>query len=75
VALDDTKAFPASNAYGLTTVPTTFWIAQDGEIEISNVSWVRKEFEQIASKAAEASGNAVKPIFQPTENIADFRAG
>ena len=75
VLLDDTKTFPVSNAYGLTTVPTAFWIAEDGDIEISNVSWVRKEFEEIAAKAASTSGSATVPIFQPSEQIADFRAG
>ena len=75
VLLDDTKTFPVSNAYGLTTVPTAFWIAQDGEIEFSSVSWVRQEFEEIASKAAEATNSPLKPVFQPTEQIADFRAG
>lgn len=75
VLLDDTKTFPASNAHGLTTVPTAFWIAEDGEIEISNVSWVRAEFEELAAKAAAASGTTPTSIFQPSEKIADFRAG
>jgi peroxiredoxin len=75
ILLDDTKTFPVSNAYGLTTVPTSFWVAEDGEIEISNVSWVRKEFEEIAAKAASISGTTPLPIFQPSEKIADFRAG
>src|SRR3954447_16167189 len=34
IALDDTKRYPASNAYGLTNVPTLFLISPDGEIEI-----------------------------------------
>lgn len=75
VLLEDTKKFAVSNGYGLTTVPTAFWIAQDGEIEISSVSWVRQEFEQFAQKAAELSGPAPKPIFQPGEQVVDFRAG
>jgi peroxiredoxin len=75
VLLDDTKTFPASNAYGLTTVPTSFWISQDGEIEISSVGWVRQEFEEIVRKAASANGSTPKPVFLPTEQIADFRAG
>lgn len=75
VLLDDTKKFPVSNAYGLNTVPTVFWIAQDGEIEISSVSWVRQEFEEIARKAAQTTGTIPKPVLQPTEHIADFRAG
>jgi peroxiredoxin len=75
VLLDDTKTFPASNAYGLTTVPTSFWISEDGEIEISSVGWVKQEFEEIARNTASASGSTPKPVFQPTEQIADFRAG
>ena len=73
--LDDTKTFPASNAYQLTTVPTVFWISEDGDIEISSIGWSRQDFEEIAKKAASADGQLPKPIFQPTEQIADFRAG
>ena len=32
VLLDDPDSFAVSNAYGLTNVPTIFWIAQDGTI-------------------------------------------
>ena len=75
VLLDDTKTFPASNAYGLTNVPTAFWISTDGEIEVSSVGWARKEFEEIARKAASITVEAPRPLFQPSEQIADFRAG
>lgn len=75
VLLDDTKTFPVSNAYGLTNVPTSFWIAEDGSIEISSVGWARQEFEEMASRAAAATGDPPKPVFQPTEQVADFRAG
>jgi len=73
--LEDTKAFPVSNAYGLTNVPTSFWIAQDGQIEISSVGWSRGDVEEMARKAAEANGGPANPIFQPREQIADFRPG
>ena len=75
VLLDDTRAFPASNAYGLTNVPSIFWIAQDGEIEISSVGWDRQEIEDMSRKAAETTGDHAKSIFQPGESVADFRAG
>jgi len=75
VLLEDTKAFPVSNAYGLTNVPTSFWISQDGEIEISSVGWSRADVEQMAQKAAEANRAAPQPVFQPSEQVADFRAG
>jgi hypothetical protein len=75
VLLDDTGRFPASNAYGLTNVPTAFWIAEDGEIEISSVGWVRKDIEEIGQRAASTGGEARKTIFEPTEQVPDFRAG
>jgi peroxiredoxin len=75
VLLDDTDAYPVSNAYGLTNVPTIFWIAEDGEIEIASVGWVRKEIEEINHKVAEATGDGIKAMFHPGEEVADFRAG
>ena len=73
--LDDTSTYPVSNAYGLTNVPTIFWIAQDGEIEISSVGWIRKEMEELNQRAAQASSEAIKPLFRVEEHIVDFRAG
>jgi peroxiredoxin len=74
VLLDDINSYPVSNAYGLTNVPTIFWIAQDGEIEISSVGWIRKEMEELNQRAAQASSEATKPLFLRDEQIADFRA-
>jgi peroxiredoxin len=75
ILLEDTKRFPVSNAYGLTNVPTAFWIAEDGQIELSSVGWVREDFEDLVRLAASASGTDPKPLFQPSEQVADFRAG
>jgi peroxiredoxin len=73
--LDDTKSYPTSNAYGLTNVPSIFWIAQDGEIEISSVGWDRKEIEEINQKAAKSNGDGPNPVFRADEQVPDFRAG
>src|SRR5438105_12403957 len=35
--MDDTSRYPASNAYGLTNVPSTFMVSPEGEIEFSIV--------------------------------------
>jgi len=75
ILLDETKTFPVSNAYGLTNVPTVFWIAADEEIEVSSVGWSRQDIEEIAGKAADANGANVAPLFRPDEQIAEFRAG
>jgi hypothetical protein len=75
ILLDDTKSYPVSNAYGLTNVPSTFWIAQDGAIEISSVGWDRKEIEEINQRAAKINGDGPKPVFFADEQVPDFRAG
>ena len=75
VLLDDTGSYLASNAYGLTNVPTIFWIAQDGEIEVSSVGWLKADFEQINRKMAEAGKITPAAVFKPGEDVRDFRAG
>ena len=75
ILLDDTNSYPVSNAYGLTNVPTIFWIAQDGEIEVSSVGWVKADFAEINRRMAEAGKLAPAVVFQPGEDVRDFRAG
>jgi len=75
ILLDDTRKYPVSNAYGLTNVPTIFWIAQDGDIEVSSVGWVKADFEQINRKMAEAGKASPTVMFKPGEDVRDFRAG
>jgi peroxiredoxin len=75
ILLDDTHTYPASNAYGLTNVPTIFWIAEDGEIEASSVGWVKADFEEINRKMAEAGNGAPAVVFKPGEDVREFRAG
>jgi peroxiredoxin len=73
--LDDTRTYPVSNAYGLTNVPTIFWIAPDGEIEMSSVGWVRSDFEQLNHRMAELAQVVQAPMFRAGEDVHDFRAG
>src|SRR6202034_1394171 len=75
VLLDDTRSYPVSNAYGLTNVPSIFWIAQDGEIEVSSVGWVKADFEEMNRRLAESGQMAPQTMFKPGEDVRDFRAG
>jgi peroxiredoxin len=75
VLLDDTNSYPVSNAYGLTNVPTVFWIDSDGTIEVSSVGWVQKEIEEINQKFAEAGNSSQQPVFRPDESIPAYRPG
>jgi peroxiredoxin len=75
VLLDDTRTYPVSNAYGLTNVPSIFWIAQDGEIELSSVGWLKADFTEINQKMAELGNMPPAALFKPGEDVRDFRAG
>ena len=75
ILLDDTHKYPVSNAYGLTNVPTIFWIAQDGEIEISSVGWIKNDFADISRKMAESLKAPPAALFKPGEDVRDYRAG
>jgi peroxiredoxin len=73
--LDDPNGYAVSNAYGLTNVPTLFLIGQNGQIEITSVGWVKQEVEDINRKLAATEQEQPQPIFQPGDDVSDFRAG
>ena len=55
--------------------PEIFWVAQDGEIEVSSVGWVKADFEAINRKMAETGKVSPADDFNPGEEVRDFRAG
>lgn len=75
VLLDDPRSYAASNAYGLTNVPSIFLVAQDGEIEVSSVGWVKADVEEISRRMAEAGKVEPAGVFRAGEDVRDFRAG
>jgi len=75
VALDDAANYSVSNAYGLTNVPTLFYIAPSGEIEISSVGWSKADVDAINQKLAERRQKTPAPLWRKGEDIRDFSAG
>jgi peroxiredoxin len=60
--------FPASNAYGISSVPTLFLIEPDGTIARATEGWRRKEIEWLGGRAG------VAPI-RPDEKVPEWKAG
>ncbi|HLH16659.1 MAG TPA: TlpA disulfide reductase family protein [Bryobacteraceae bacterium] len=60
--------FPASNAYGISSVPTLFLIERDGTITRVIEGWQRKQIEWLGGLAG------VSPIRQG-ENVPEWKAG
>ncbi|HEY4843396.1 MAG TPA: TlpA disulfide reductase family protein [Terriglobales bacterium] len=73
--LDNPGGYAVSNAYGLTNVPTWFFIAPDGEIKISSVGWVRADMENLNHRLADNNKIAVTQLFLPQEDVRDYRPG
>jgi peroxiredoxin len=75
VALDDAKDYAVSNTYGLTNVPTLFYIDSSGEIEVSSVSWAKTEVEAVNAKLAAARRQPPPTLWHKGEEVREFRAG
>jgi peroxiredoxin len=61
-------SYPASNAYGLTHVPSMFLIERDGSISWSLVGFNRKELEALGEKLG------VHP-FKPGDRVPEMKSG
>ena len=75
VALDDSANYAVSNAYGLTNVPTFFYVNEEGLIEVSAVGWSRADLEEIASRIGERGNLPPITFVKSGEDVPAFRAG
>ncbi len=76
VAIDDeANNFVVSNAYGLTNVPTLFYISPQGEIEVSSVGWSKLDVEGVDAKLVALRNQKPNVLWRPGESIQEFRAG
>jgi len=62
------NGYPASNAYGLSYVPSMFLIQPDGTIAWSLVGFHKKELEALGAKLGVAA-------FQPGEQVPEMKSG
>jgi peroxiredoxin len=74
ILLDD-NGYPASNAYGLTNVPTVFLIAPDGTVKVSCMGFDKAGLEEIASELAEQQKISTGPLFRPDEIVPAHKPG
>lgn len=60
--------YPASNAYGITSVPSLFLIERDGTVARSFNGFSKRDFEEIGARAG------VVP-FGPEDHVPEWKAG
>jgi peroxiredoxin len=74
-ALLDERAYPVSNAYGLTIVPTVLLIAPDGKVKVSFTGFSKKGLEAVSAELARHFNVPAKPVFLPDEIVPDTKPG
>jgi peroxiredoxin len=74
MALDD-PAYSASNAYGLTNVPTIFFIDPDGTVKVVCMGFDKKGLEDIGASLAERKQLSPAALFHPDEKIPAHKPG
>jgi peroxiredoxin len=72
---ENQKGYPASNAYGLTNVPTIFLIETDGSVKISCMGFDKKDLELIAAELAERKKIAQTSLFRADETVPAHKPG
>jgi peroxiredoxin len=60
--------YPASNAYGITSVPSLFLLERDGTVTRSFQGFSKRDFEEIGARAG------VSP-FGPEDHVPEWKAG
>ncbi len=62
------EGYPASNAYGLSHVPSIFLVESDGRISQALMGFDKKGLEELGQRLG-------KEPFKPTEYLPEFKAG
>ena len=69
ILLDQSKeGYPASNAYGITSVPSMFLVEPGGNIAKSFSGFSKRDMEAIGQLAG-------VPVFKPEDNVPEWKAG
>jgi len=71
----DPEPWPASDALGLTTVPTFFRVEADGRIAERIEGWNRERMRELARRGAGLAGRAAADIVQPGEQPPPVKPG
>jgi len=62
------EGYPASNAYGISTVPALFLVEPDGRITKAANGFSKREMESLGERAGVA-------VFRPSDNVPEWKSG
>lgn len=75
LVLLEARGYPASNAYGLTNVPTIFLIGTDGKVKVNCMGFDKAALERIVGELAQEQQSAASPLFLANENVPANKPG
>jgi peroxiredoxin len=73
--LYDGEPWAASEAVGLTTVPTFFVVGRDGVVRDAAVGFQRHKMEEFAALAADRAARPAATLFGPGDNVPAIKPG
>jgi len=73
--LIDDHGYPASNAYGLTNVPTIFLVAPDGSVKVQCMGFSKGDLEKISAELSQHRAITPAALFRPNEVVPDYKPG
>lgn len=71
----DAPPYPASEALGVSTVPTFFRVAPDGTVAETVIGFDRARLDAFSKRAADLAGRPASPLFRPGENVPAIKPG
>jgi peroxiredoxin len=71
----DEHGYPASNAYGLTNVPTIFLVMPDGSVKLQCMGFSKGDLEKIGAELAQHRALKAAPLFGKNEVVPDYKPG
>jgi len=74
-AVYDPPPYSASDALGVSTVPTLLRVGSDGTIAESVIGFDRARLESLARRAADLAGRPPAPLFGPDEKAPAIKPG
>lgn len=66
--LDDPGEYPVSNAFGITHVPSIYWIDRTGDIRDLQEGFAKRDLENLGRSLG-------VEVFRPEDDIPDWKAG
>jgi peroxiredoxin len=66
--LDDPAEYPVSNAFGITHVPSIYWIDRAGDIRDFQEGFAKQDLENLGRTLG-------VQLFRPEDNVPDWKAG